>query len=349
MLSILTSPISLCAQNVKEIKALEPLWKNKIIGVKEILKIGTDDFEKSENYYLGGVKDFKCDRKNNVYILDSKNKKISVFGKNGKFVKSHTYKKGQGPGDFVAPFSLDIGPEGNIYIADRQLRRITILSPSFQVKKIIKIKGKGMLFNISCGLSAEVFFTKSFHMEEYRISKLITTSELIRNFCKDGRDKRLLNHLYRSAYAYGHVHFGKLNRIFFSFGHPYRIKMFSAQLKLTSIFSREANFKGPDIAGNTVMFRKNSSTRNLSTSTGISTFPDGKIINLIRHIEFEGRRPKFTFCFDIFNKDGHWLGSIPGKKLKCGFISSFEVDWDGFLYVYCRDPFPHLKKLKIIM
>jgi hypothetical protein len=89
-------------------------------------------------------------------------------------------------------------------------------------------------------------------------------------------------------------------------------------------------------------------TRAASASIGIAVFPDGKILNIIRHRKrLNDNKNKYECWFDIFSKEGQWLISFSSKRLKTERVRYFALDPSGYLYLNYYDPFPHIKKFKI--
>jgi len=67
------------------------------VSLEKDLEIGVS--EGDENYMFGGIIDVEVDSRENIYVLDWKNKTVKKYGKNGKFLLN-IGQKGQGPGEF---------------------------------------------------------------------------------------------------------------------------------------------------------------------------------------------------------------------------------------------------------
>jgi len=83
-----------------------------------------------------------------IYVLDSKDNNLKVFNKNGTFIKC-IGRKGQGPGEFVRPWTISI-IEGKIYINDTGNRRVQVLSKNGEYLRSYKVPaeyGTGMAFD----------------------------------------------------------------------------------------------------------------------------------------------------------------------------------------------------------
>jgi hypothetical protein len=101
----------------------EPLYGEIKFELEEDLSIGN---EEDENYLFYGARDIQVDTEGNIYVLDSGNHRLQVFDKSGKYLRT-IGKRGQGPGEFNSPTSLQLDDEtGNIFVKDNMLRKIII-------------------------------------------------------------------------------------------------------------------------------------------------------------------------------------------------------------------------------
>jgi hypothetical protein len=109
---------------VKVIKnPAEPLYGEITFELEEDLSIGN---EENENYLFYRVGDIQVDIEGNIYVLDTGNHRLQVFDKSGKYLRT-IGKRGQGPGEFNTPTSLQLDDEtGNIFVKDNMLRKIII-------------------------------------------------------------------------------------------------------------------------------------------------------------------------------------------------------------------------------
>ena len=67
------------------------------------------------------------DKDETIYVVDSKEARIKVFDREGRFLRAFG-GKGQGPGEFVRPFGIFISPKDEILVDDSARRRITVFS-----------------------------------------------------------------------------------------------------------------------------------------------------------------------------------------------------------------------------
>jgi len=114
------------------------LWgKTPKVALELVRKIGDVDAE-DETVAFNQPGDIAVDAKGNIYILDSANARVQKFGPDGKFLATFG-RKGQGPGEFVMPDSLDFAADGRLVVFDPFQRRIQINSPDGKDPKMISL------------------------------------------------------------------------------------------------------------------------------------------------------------------------------------------------------------------
>jgi hypothetical protein len=313
------------------------LWENKKeVKLKHVVTIGTDDFEEDENYFFALIVDIQFDKNGNLFVLDSKNWRINKYSPKGLFLQSLELKKGKGPGDYVRPSRIAIDKDDKIYIADR-FKRVTILDKKGKVLKLFEIREKGMPANIAVGPANSLYLTVFNSLDIHRIFQYNSLNgQQIKVFCKSTNDKGFRKN------EYGNIAVDTDDNIYYTASYPYEIKKFSKEGILLNHFSREANFQKP--IGNP---RLTTGIELMSISMGIAVFPDGKILNLIRHKRVQKDKRKYEYWFDVFSKEGEWLISFSHKEVENEFVRFFNIDPFGYLYLDYFHPYPHIKKYKI--
>ena len=101
--------------------------------VRTIGDVDTDD----ENLAFNSPSDMGVDDAGNIYILDSGNQRIQVFGPEGRYVRT-IGRKGQGPGEFSSPNSIDIDGEGRLYVLDDRQKRIQVFAANGEILKSMR-------------------------------------------------------------------------------------------------------------------------------------------------------------------------------------------------------------------
>jgi hypothetical protein len=114
---------------------------NPAVKLELIRTIGGLDAE--ENLSFNEPSDIVRDSAGNLYILDSGNNRIQKLDSEGKFIKT-IGRKGQGPGEFQAAFSMDIDNEDNLFVFDVRSRRIEVLSSEGKPLRTIKFRAFSM-------------------------------------------------------------------------------------------------------------------------------------------------------------------------------------------------------------
>lgn len=103
------------------------------IKVKEVLSIG--DLEDDKLYQWVGV---LSDSEHNIFVTDNMDYSIKKFDDQGNLLKK-TGRKGEGPGEFLAPRYLDQS-ELFIYVSDQYRRSLQVFDKNLNYKRSIKIQ-----------------------------------------------------------------------------------------------------------------------------------------------------------------------------------------------------------------
>jgi len=113
-------------------------WGSNLEVKLELVRtIGGLDAE--ENLSFRTPNDIVRDSVGNLYLLDTGNNRIQKLNSEGKFIKT-IGRKGQGPGEFQAPYSMDVDNEDNLFVFDVMSRRIEVLSSEGKPLRTIKFR-----------------------------------------------------------------------------------------------------------------------------------------------------------------------------------------------------------------
>ena len=104
-----------------------PLYPDKTVTFVEGLSIGGED--EDGNIILFQPLFFAVDDSENIYISESQDQVIKVFGSNGKYIKT-IGAKGSGPGEFQMILSLDVTKDGKLLVTDHSARRTSFFDSS---------------------------------------------------------------------------------------------------------------------------------------------------------------------------------------------------------------------------
>ena len=110
----------------------EPIYGENVFGLEEELSIG--EAEGREEFMFSNIRNIAVDNEERIFILDSKEKKIIVFDRNGRFIKTFG-RIGQGPGEFQIPSSVSYSSKDEIMVLD--VGRLLFFSSDGEFKQSI--------------------------------------------------------------------------------------------------------------------------------------------------------------------------------------------------------------------
>jgi len=123
---------------VKIIHNQYPLWeKHPRVRLELTRKIGEIESE-DENYMLYQPADVARDSDGCIYILDQGNFRIQKFGPDGKYVETFA-RKGQGPGEILRSFSMNLFNNTDLHVCDMSNQRIQVFSTNSSEKRTIRM------------------------------------------------------------------------------------------------------------------------------------------------------------------------------------------------------------------
>jgi hypothetical protein len=118
----------------------EGIWeKSPRLKLEKLREIGGLEAESDEVAFYMPL-DMALDAEGNLYILDTGNHRIQKFSPDAVFLGT-IGRKGQGPGEFNFPGSLDIDEQGNLIVASNFIKRIQVLDGTGQEIRGITITG----------------------------------------------------------------------------------------------------------------------------------------------------------------------------------------------------------------
>lgn len=91
----------------------EPLYGDIKLELEVDLTIGGEDVD--ENYMFRRVSDIEVDEEGNIYVLDSRECRIQIYDKDGKYLKT-IGRKGEGPGEFQRAGRMTLSAKGKLYV-----------------------------------------------------------------------------------------------------------------------------------------------------------------------------------------------------------------------------------------
>lgn len=108
----------------------EYIFRNKkarMVAVKLEKEFALGERSDGKEALFQSVRSFRVDNKGNIYVLDYKAPKLLKISDSGELIFS-VGRKGQGPGEFMAPSRIELGKNNSILIYDVGNRRLTHFS-----------------------------------------------------------------------------------------------------------------------------------------------------------------------------------------------------------------------------
>lgn len=296
-------------QAPKAIRHTKPLLKPEEIIVQRVSIVGSEDFA-DMNYMFALVGDIAVDLDDNLYVLDIRNNKVSAYTPEGKFIRSYGKGTGQGPGEIQKADHLDVDDRSCVYVSDAQKRVIHVFDEHNEVINTIRTRNfampgsdlsiyghkllcVGIDFTILRGLDTGIFQLYSLPEGKYLSS--------VGEYGKIGILKHKDDHDAWFSEATPQICFDDArNRLVVSHGHDYWIEVWSLDGILLQSFGRKTS-------GRILSFGRKGIDQFYilqDASFGLTVLPDGKILNVVRHIDKNEDEMSISFYFDLFSKDG---------------------------------------------
>jgi len=92
-----------------------PMYPQGALELQDELTIGTA--EGAEEYMFARLRGIAVDDQGAIFALDQQKSRVDVFSGDGSHVRS-IGRRGQGPGEFQAPFFIALAPAGEIMVGD---------------------------------------------------------------------------------------------------------------------------------------------------------------------------------------------------------------------------------------
>ena len=116
----------------------------------------------AQPYIFNRPTDVTWDANGNIFVSDGYgNSRVVKYDKNGRFIASFG-TKGSGPGQLDTPHSIASDAKGNIYVADRQNRRIEVLDNDLTLKASYDQVGRPWTVCISPGTHQYLYSSNSY-------------------------------------------------------------------------------------------------------------------------------------------------------------------------------------------
>lgn len=105
-----------------------PLWSDgEAWELVPELRIGTVDGDGPELF--GEMAALAVDGAGRIYVLEGQAQEVRVFGADGAHVRT-IGRQGGGPGEFAGALDVELGPDGNLWVADPRNNRASVFDTS---------------------------------------------------------------------------------------------------------------------------------------------------------------------------------------------------------------------------
>lgn len=121
----------------------EPIYDGSVLEFQEDLAISGSREEEEQMFQ--NIHTLDIDEEGSFYILDEQAANIKVFDRSGNFLKT-IGRKGQGPGEFGLPISLDITPDQHILVNEMGQRKLLFFDLEGNFLKQISIADMFLFF-----------------------------------------------------------------------------------------------------------------------------------------------------------------------------------------------------------
>jgi len=204
------------------------------------------EIKEPENIIFNRLEDIATDSKNNIYILDRKEKFMYLFNEEGRFLKK-IGRPGQGPGEFGKPCSIYIDSKDIIYILDESNRRVEIFDSEANYIKSIKFLDfpAGSASNIIVDKGGNFYISGYYRIQNAVVGKFSSTGELIKHFplpVIEYKGIKFNEHdkiMVMDNLCGGSMCFDEEERLFFSHKWPYLMKILTKEGNELFQFSRK--------------------------------------------------------------------------------------------------------------
>jgi hypothetical protein len=316
----------------------QPKWKTRKVNIEECQTIGQESFD-DERYSFGNLNDITVSGNGNIIVVDAKTCRILKFSKEGRFLNYIGKGRGDGPGEIRVPWTVATDNHENVYVADHGSSKVHIFNG--EGIYLDSFKTRHAPTSIAVDQDGCVYLGYwQFRPDGFYIHKYSPKGELLKKFCPPV-DPKLSYHVEMSGYS------GKLcllsdGNLAYSGHYPYETRIFSQNGTFLKNFSRQIAIAGPPIE-----IKKENVVLTQGGCLIVKPASDGRFVTYC--IIKNRNNDNFTYFFDIFDQDGTWLISVPFDSFKSERIRSFAIDKEGYFYFICHNPYPYIKKYRVII
>lgn len=335
----------------------EGLWDDSGVSVRfELEQVFGVDTEPAEAI-LNGIwrQAFDVDDQGNVYIFDGGDDRLVSFAPDGSLRWSGG-GPGQGPGEFSGAEGMAWNGASMIYVTNGRGARIDLWSTDGQFVESLPISHLGFQRGTLVGVLDEntvVLQASSRNVAGVRVGVIDLRNEgsIVADFDVDIASGPTESGAEMEVEVVdGSIAIGDWD--------SYDLRFYSRTGKLERIVSREFDHlvlpasreeRQTGVYASSWLKPPLLLAGGLMLATASWTDPDAleRLRGAPEPPSFEARRATSRGSFDLFDTDGRYLTSIPREEVEIG--NADEVGADGKLYTVVRDPFPQVRRYRVVI
>lgn len=282
------------------------------------LTIGTEVGDK--NLMFGAIFRVDADAEGNIYVLDTKNRQLRIFNKEGEFLRSIDIPPGQGPQETNQIAGIAVTPSGRVFINGD--RKMVVYDSRGNYLRTFPVS-----FHVSCIGSPGTEEIVGIGPHEGKIlhvfnsdGQMLSSFGRIFDVPKEFEPMKIMP-MFGAPILFS---CSKGGRIFVLNPHRYEILIFKNRRLETTL------------KGNSGIFEPVTQRGRAFTSTAAAIFPAGKYV-LVYFASYKNQ----ARIADIF-LNGKQVGSLelPGELM--------AVDYDGKLYLASQEEYPKVIRCSMV-
>lgn len=301
---------------VKYVHNLAPAWGDEPkVSLELVRKIG--EREEDENYYFYRPYSVVCDTEGNRYVLDSGNARIQKFDKDWNYLNT-IGRLGEGPGEFGRSRYFDIDKESRIIVNDPMNFRLLIFSSNGNFIKTFRPEKSIMRFRILH--SGEILSSdySNYLNREGKYKDEIKDAKIFGVFDRNGKFLRGFGSVndfgdFSTTIDCNSAQFsiGSDGNIYTAYARQNKIEKYLPDGAIVFSADRPLNYKVSER-----IFTMGEDSFRVFTYVSQKMAVDGKgrfwVVTYTQEAEKEKINPPADkIVFDIFDKNGVFLGQIP--------------------------------------
>jgi hypothetical protein len=335
-----------------------PIYQKGMALFESDLMIGGDVSE--EDYIFSEPSDICVDSQGNIFIVDIKEHNVKKYDSNGKHVKTFG-KKGQGPGEFLDAYQIELDSKKNVVVYDLTNKRFNWFTNECEF--INSIPFDEILYKFKIGLNDNIYI-ETWKIDYANVNQGET--HVISCLSPDLKSKTAIDSVKTKVWEYvlqpkmmqlivpffSNLYWGiaPSGNLITAYSEDYTINIFSPELKLIKRFQYEGKkVKVTNKDKENWGSKEKSDLEDLKRK--LRKFPKFKPYFQDIHIDHDGYLLLKTyetkgdnFVYHVFDKEGTFVGNVSLPS-----INSTAVFNKGYIYDLgtTNDEFPFLKRYSL--